>query len=210
MTTLGIIPARAGSERLPGKNLVDLGGKPLIAWTIEAALAATALDKVLVSTDSPEIAFVAEEHGCIVQMRPPDLAQADTPSLSVVKYVANAFPDADTIALLQPTSPFRTVSDIVGSYNLLKGTKGDAVVSVTDVPEDMAFEVGHAQRLRPSQGVVVPNGAIYWITRDHLMSNGTWYTGVSYAYKMPKDRSLDIDTRLDLEIARLIVRRQAA
>ena len=82
---------------------------------------------------------------------------------------------------------------------------GDSVISVTEAPSDLAFEVGFAQRLRTVPNIVVPNGAIYILTKDALDRGETWYSGISYAYSMPKERSLDIDNGIDLEIARILV-----
>jgi CMP-N,N'-diacetyllegionaminic acid synthase len=199
---LGLIPARGGSERLPGKNVIDLGGKPLIAWTIEAALKSSLFDALICSTEDHGIAAVATSCGCSVLHRPPSLAQPDSDSISVVKHAVKTS-DVSTICLLQPTSPFRTAEDIVSAYTLFHNNGWDSVVSVTDAPEDHVFEIGHANHLRPKmERLYVPNGAIYLITKKHLEDGGTWYTGCNGAYYMPKERSIDIDTRADLENAR--------
>lgn len=201
MTSLGLIPARAGSERLPGKNTIDLGGKPLIAWTIEAARESAKFDHLAVSTDDHGIAAVAAHYGCEVIERPKELSQADSASIPVLLHAQQKI-NCDMICLLQPTSPFRSAKDISNVYRLLQETDGDAVVSVVDAPPDLAFDLGLGNRLRPKQNVVVCNGALYLITTKHLLNRGDWYNGVTYAYLMPKDRSLDIDTMADLEMAR--------
>jgi CMP-N,N'-diacetyllegionaminic acid synthase len=201
---LGLIPARAGSERLPGKNLIDLGGKPLIRWTIDEAKKFRLFDHLVVTTDDHQVAAVAGEAGCEVIVRPEELARSETPMLPVVLHAVSAF-KSDMIILLQPTSPFRTIGDIEACYDLMISTHGDSVVSVTDAPEDIVFELGHANRMRPSTKLVVPNGAIYIVTADELERRGNWYSGVSYAYRMPKERSLDIDSKWDLEIARHMI-----
>ncbi len=209
MISLGIIPARSGSERLPGKNTIDLGGKPLIAWSIIAAQESAMFDRLVVSTDDHGVAAVAAKYGCEVLDRPKELAQADSDSLSILKH-ANAQIHSDFICLLQPTSPFRHAEDIVNVYHLLAHNQGDAAVSVTHAPQDLCFDLGLGCRLRPKQNVMVCNGAIYLITTDHLLNRGDWYNGVTYAYLMPKERSLDIDTKADLETARAFLAQSVA
>lgn len=206
---LGLIPARSGSERLPGKNTIDLGGKPLIAWTIEIARESALFDRVVVSTDDHGVAAVAKSYNCEVIDRPKEIAQADTDSISVVRHACMGMTHGE-ICLLQPTSPFRSVADLDNSLKLLAATDGDAVVSVTEAPNDLAFDLGLGNRLRPKQNVLVCNGAIYWITAKHLRDGGDWYGGVTYGYPMPKERSLDIDTKADLERARKYLLREAA
>lgn len=209
MITLGLIPARGGSERLPSKNTIDLGGEPLIAWTIKAAQKSAMFDRLVCSTDDHAIAAVAAKYGCEIIDRPKDLSTADASSLPVVVH-ANEKIRADVVALLQPTSPFRSAEDISNAFELMREREADAVVSVSEAPSDLVFEIGHAARLRPKDGTYVCNGALYLITADHLMCGGTWYTGLVYAYRMPKVRSLDIDTKVDLQRAREYLLEQAA
>jgi len=118
--------------------------------------------------------------------------------------------ESDMIILLQPTSPFRTTQDILNVYDMMLESKGDAVVSVTDGPYDLVFQLGHANRMRTREDIVVANGAIYAITTRALLGGEDWYSGVSYAYRMPKDRSLDIDTQADFELAKAMLERQTA
>jgi CMP-N,N'-diacetyllegionaminic acid synthase len=211
MRVTALIPARGGSQRAPRKNIAQLGNKPLIGWTIDTARDSKCFDKIIVSTDDHEIADIADYYAGekICQQRPPELALADTPMFPVVRYVYKHNP-CDVLVLLQPTSPFRSVEDIKAALSLLTVFKGDSVVSVTDVPGDLVFEIGHAKRLRPRPDFVTPNGAIYGITGDAIERGEDWYSGVSYAYKMSKDHSLDIDTPLDLEIARMMVEKLVA
>lgn len=206
---LGLIPARSGSERLPGKNTIDLGGQPLIAWTIKVAKESALFDRLVVSTDDHGVAAVARSYHCEVIDRPKEIAQADSDSISVVRHACAGMAVGE-ICLLQPTSPFRSMADIDNSLKLLNTTEGDAVVSVTHAPNDLVFDLGLGNRLRPKQNVMVCNGAIYWITAKHLRDGGDWYNGVTYAYYMPKERSLDIDTKADLERARAYLLQVAA
>jgi CMP-N,N'-diacetyllegionaminic acid synthase len=201
---LGIVPARGGSKRLPRKNLAEVRGKPLIHLALQQATDSGIFDRLVVSTDDPDIARCANSFSPgIAHKRPDSLARDDTPMLPVVTDALDHFP-AEIAVLLQPTSPLRTSQDIRAAYNLLAETKGDSVFSVTAAEEDLVFEVGWAKRVRSVPSVVVPNGAIYIITRDALERGENWYTGLAYGYIMPKDRSLDIDTALDLEIARMV------
>jgi CMP-N,N'-diacetyllegionaminic acid synthase len=203
MKILGLIPARAGSERIPYKNTVNLGGKPLIRWTIDEAKKFN-FDYLAVTTDDPNAASVAKQVGCEVILRPPELARPETPMLPVVQHAAELI-KADLIILLQPTSPFRTVDDIWACYEIATSRNADSVVSMTEVQEDMVFELGHANRARPAAKLVVPNGAVYILTAEELARRGNWYTGLMYAYMMPKERSIDVDTNFDLEMARYMI-----
>lgn len=210
MKMLGLIPARGGSRRLPGKNIADLGGKPLIAWTIETATASGVFDEVAVSSDSPEILDVADRYGAKTIERPGRIARDDTPSLPVVTHALHER-NVDAVMLLQPTSPFRNVDDIKTVADLLSQRNSDSVVSVVDAPGDLVFQIGHANRLRPEgKPLVRCNGAIYAITTAALAAGEDWYSGLAYAYRMPPERSLDIDTQFDLDIARMMLERKAA
>lgn len=202
---LALIPARGGSVRVPRKNLADLGGKSLLQWAVDAANGSKYIDTIVVSTDDLEVLGAATVLGCETLHRAPHLACDDTPMIPVVKEVAHNYRLADVIILLQPTSPFRTSQDIDAAYELFMASNADAVISVTDGPEDYVFEIGHAGRIRRSTNVVVPNGAIYILDVEALSAGHDWYSGITYAYKMPRDRSLDIDTPMDLAMARAVV-----
>ncbi len=209
MRVLGLIPARGGSKRCPGKNTADLGGKPLLQWTVEAARESGVVDHLVVSSEDEAILQLADTLGVAQVPRPVALAQDSTPMLPVVRHAVEAVHPADpeVVILLQPTSPFRTAEDIRAALSLMDVKGGDSVVSVTDVPEELVFSVRWADRLEPvSSNFVVPNGAIYVMSTRALMRGETWYSGFSYAYRMPKERSLDIDTPLDLELARMMWR----
>jgi CMP-N,N'-diacetyllegionaminic acid synthase len=202
MKVLGVIPARGGSKRLPKKNLADLGGKPLVKWTLDAAIQSDVFDHLWVSTEDEEIGHIAGEYWW---KRPPELAKDTTPTMPVILDVL-ARHNVDVIVTLQPTSPFRTADDIKNSLALLKDYEADSVISTTEAPKDLAFEVRWANRLEALPSIVVPNGAIYIITNAALQRGETWYSGRLYGFPMPKDRSIDIDTELDLELARHLLR----
>jgi CMP-N-acetylneuraminic acid synthetase len=204
MKVLGVIPARGGSKRLPNKNISDLGGHPLIAWTISVAQKSGVFDKIVVSTDSDDIETIAVKYGVEVLRRPPDLSKDDTPTYPVIKHVFEKYP-YDVVVTLQCTSPFRLPSDITEALELLKTTNGHSVVSVIPGPSDLAFEVGHAKRLRNIPKIMICNGALYLLTRKAIETDIGWYDGVLYGYEMPKERSLDIDTMQDLYLATHLV-----
>lgn len=204
MNILAIIPARMGSKRVPDKNLADIGGKPMFVWAVQAARDA-GLSDIVVSTDSLLIMKVADQCGCDVHERRAVLAGDDVPMIAVVRDVVEIMGDGyDDILLLQPTSPLRTGADILAALAIMKDNGAEAVISVTDAPSDLVFEVGHAGRLRnvrATDPLVVPNGAIFLI-RSELVFTRTWWDCVAYAYRMPSERSIDINTAADLEMAR--------
>lgn len=222
---LAVILARGGSKGLPRKNIKLLAGKPLIAWTIEAALQSHMLSRVVVSTDDPEIAHVAREFGAEVPfMRPPELAQDTTPGMDSILHAMNWLRDhdnysADLLMSLQPTSPLRTVDDINSAIQVVLANDGEAIVSVTDVTHHPywmkridkngclhefipGMTAARRQELPP---VYALNGAIYLARGELLLTRRTWYGDQTYAYVMPPERSIDVDTPWDFHVADLIL-----
>ena len=220
-----IIPARGGSKGLPGKNIRPLLGKPLIAYTIEGAQGARSIDRIVVSTDSPEIAEVSRRFGAEVPFMRPDELATDT-SEAVDNYIytvdrlsreGNA--DIDAFAVLLPTAPLRTSADIDCAVEMFLEKNADSVVSYTPeshpirwhkyVNADGSFEdifdtaLENRQELRTSYR---PNGAIY-VFRTAMIKTRRYYTDRSYAYVMPRERSVDIDTLDDFELAEFLMRR---
>jgi len=204
MKILGIIPARGGSKRLPRKNLADLNGHPLLYWTIDAAVKSGVFEDgwLWVSSEDEEIGQVAGQYWW---RRDPQLAHDTTPTLDVVLDIFNHQP-ADLVIVLQPTSPLRKYYDITKALEVFNKTNADTVISVTENESDMVFERGWAGRLRPMSRTVRPNGAIYIARNTVLEQNLSWYDGFVYEYLMPKERSIDIDTEQDLEIARFLIK----
>lgn len=157
MTVLALIPARGNSRRLPGKNLANAGGRPMIAWTIEAALGASSVTHTVVSTDSPEIAEVARRYGADVPfLRPPSLAADDTSSEAVTLHLLEwletkgcALPDL--VVLLQPTSPLRTGADIEAAIAIQRASGAAGVASVCPVTHPPRFlrHIGPQGELSP-------------------------------------------------------------
>ncbi len=222
MRVLGVITARGGSHRLPGKNLADLGGKPLIAWSIEVGLATCA--KVVTTTDSLMIADAAIEYGSCVVMRPDHLVAGEPGMqmqaiLHALKDITALHGEFDAVLLLQPTSPFREVEDVTACLRIMEDGYADSVVSVVEFPSrNTVFKVGHAGRLRDivetmknpgwndALNLYTPNGAIYLARTAHLLSGGDWYGSHAYGYVMPPERSVDIDTHTDMDAARSMLK----
>jgi CMP-N,N'-diacetyllegionaminic acid synthase len=198
MKILGVIPARGGSKRLPRKNLLDLGGKSLVKRCLDTSIKSDVFDHLWVSTEDPEIGAVAGEYWW---KRPPELAKDNSSSMSVLLDVF-ARHSVDITVLIQPTSPFLMPEDIRNAVSMLKEYQADSVISTVEASKDLAFQIRWASRLESIPNVVVPNGALYLLTSEALNRGETWYSGRVYGYQMPKDRSIDVDTQQDLEIAR--------
>jgi CMP-N,N'-diacetyllegionaminic acid synthase len=222
-----IIPARGGSKGIPGKNLRPAGGKPLIAWTVESALAATLLDRVIVSTESSGIAEVARRCGAETPfMRPAYLAQDDTPGVAPVLHAMRWLADneeyrPEMIMLLQPTSPLRIAEDIDRAIDLAVEKSADAVVSVTPVKEhpywmkqrdaegrivDFIKLDRPIERRQDLTELYVVNGAIYLARYEVLTEQKTFETSNTFGLVMPLERSVDIDAPWDLYLADLILK----
>jgi CMP-N-acetylneuraminic acid synthetase len=217
---IGLIPARGGSKGIPGKNVTPLAGKPLIAWTIEAALAAPSVDHLVVSTDADEIATAAITHGADVLERGHELAGDETPMLPVILDALDRLHECETIVLLQPTSPLRTSEDIEGAIALLRYTGADSVVGVVDVPHRylpsslMTVEGDRLTLLDPDapllrqakETFVARNGpAILVLDVRALRERDDLYGGDLRAYRMDEISSIDVDTPVDLRIAEALL-----
>lgn len=212
MSSLAIIPARGGSKGIPNKNLVSLGGRPLLQWTIDAALRSARFQHVFVSTDSEQIAEAAIGMGATVPvLRPALLARDESPTMPSVLHALSIF-DADTVVLLQPTSPLRTDEDISAAINLHFKT-GRPVVSVTPAkpwlftrnPDGSLIQFTDTLDQRQATSVFAPNGAIYIAQSELLRDGKTWWDN-AVAYEMPCDRSIDIDTPTDLMMAEALMK----
>lgn len=221
MRVLGLIPARGGSKGIPRKNLADLGGRPLLAWTADTALASS-IDRVVLSTDDEEIAATGRELGVDVPfMRPRVLASDAARSIDVVLHALEALGERpDAVMLLQPTTPFRSAEDIDGSIGLLEATQADSVISVASVgghhPARMKLiedgwlidppfsEVEEGIPRQELTDIFIRNGAIYLTCLTTLL--GRSFKGPrSRAWIMPAERSVNIDNPLDLAVARALI-----
>ena len=214
MDVLGLIPARGGSKGVPRKNLAQVAGKPLLAWTVEAARAASELTRVVVSTDDDEI---AAEAGVEVLRRPAELAADDTPMLDVVRNaVAELSPDI--VVLLQPTSPLRRAEHVDAAVRLLLESGADAVVSVVAVPHRYSPEAlmdvvdgrvvarGSVRTRQEKALVYARNGPAVLAVRSERLGDDL-YGGDCRPYLMDARDSLDLDDSFDLELADLLLRR---
>jgi len=226
MTTFtAIIPARAGSKRIPRKNLAMVAGRPLIAWTIAAAIAAQRVERVIVSTDDPEIATVATEWGAEVPfLRPAYLSTDEARSVDVVVHVIETLRLQEPIVLMQPTSPLRASIDIDAAARLFETSGAPAVVSVTRLehPLEWVRRIGATGELLPylpdrdiersqdADELYALNGALYVIGGETLLRERTFIPAGTIAYRMPSERSLDIDEPLHLRIADALLRDQHA
>lgn len=222
---IAIIPARGGSKGLPGKNIMLLDGKPLIAHTIEAALGSKYITEVIVSTDSREIEEVALLYGAASPfLRPAALATDEAMAIDTYTYTLERLEkergmQIPHFAVLQPTSPLRRVEDIDGAVELFLIKNADSVISYTQehhpiawhkyITEEGRFEnifpenISNRQKIRPSY---YPNGSIY-VFNHELIKQGKYYGDNSYAYVMPRNFSADIDTLDDFRHAEFLLER---
>lgn len=218
MIDLAIIPARGGSKGLPGKNIRPLGGRPLIGWTIAAAIESACFRRILVSTDCPAIADAARQAGADVPfMRPARLASDTASSLDVVMHVLDEC-DGGSFALLQPTSPFRSARQIVSATRLHEAHGACAVVGVVEAKPiawtylvdereglRQALDLPAVTRRQDAAAMVQPNGSLYIGTRAGLEAARTFVPAGARALLMDAITSLDIDTPEDALVAEAIV-----
>jgi CMP-N-acetylneuraminic acid synthetase len=223
---LGLVPARAGSKGVPRKNVRLLKGHTLLEYTARAAQASGAIDRVILSTDSPEIAEAGRSAGLEVPfMRPPALAQDDTPMLPVIQHAIAAlesdgwFPDV--VVLLQPTSPRRRPEHIREAVNTLRGTGADSVVSVVELPRDsspdyvMRIENGvlrpflaegaRITRRQDARPAYRRDGTVYVFRRSTLDRYGNIYGEDCRPLVLDASESLSIDSPADWDEAERVV-----
>ena len=232
MEILGVIPARGGSKGIPQKNLAVLGGRPLIAYTCDAARASRRLSRTIVTTDDPAIAAAARACGVEAPfLRPAALAADDTPMVDVLVDLIRSLDSReryrpDAVVLLQPTSPFRRAEHIDVVVDRLSSTGADSVVTVVAVPHQ--FTPSSLMRLDGDRVVPVErgfgplrrqekpllfarNGPAVVAVRTHvLIDQKTLYGSDTRGVIMPREASLDIDDAFDLELAELLISARAA
>ncbi len=229
MRMLGIVPARGGSKRIPGKNVALLCGKPLVVWAIEAALAAGSLAEVVVSSDDDEILDLAGRYGDILPLRRP--AELSTDTSLAVEYVKHALEARETenrrfdaVAIVQPSSPLTTGADIDATVAKLADSGADSAVTVVRLDHAIhpfKLKVLDGDRLRPyleeERGrmathqlgdLYVRNGSVYATTRE-IIAGGAIIGPDCRAVVMPRERSIDINDPLDLEFAEFLLARGA-
>ena len=220
MTLLALIPARGGSKGIYRKNIRSFYGKPLLQWSIDAALAAGCVDLVVVSTDDPEIAELAKACGALVPfLRPAELATDSAPGIAPVLHALELIPQTTDVLLLQPTSPLRTADDIESIVDLRQKAGSESAVSLTLSAKHPAWMYSMSQNhlLKPLLQVenfhcrqhlpdaYVLNGALYLASRDFLLREQTLVSAETIGYIMPADRSVDIDTLFDWRWAEFLM-----
>lgn len=223
---IAVIPARGGSKGIPHKNITDLAGKPLIAYTIEAALKAKTLRRVIVSTDDAEIAEIAKSYGAEVPfLRPAELARDDTPSPTVVQHTVRYVEEdeghrLDAVVLLQPTSPLRNERHIDEAVEKLFESGADSVITVCKVRHHPYWcFVVKGDRLYPfsKKGITISrhqdlpqvyaaNGAVYVVKRDVLFKQSSLFGKDTRAVVMSLKDSMDIDDYTDLFVAEMVLK----
>ena len=221
--TIAVIPARAGSKRLPHKNILDLCGKPLIAYTIEAAIESRTFDRIIVTSDSPEVLSLADQFGVIPLDRPAELCTDVANTSDVLRDAIGDKEGQDaSYCLLQPTSPLRRADDIksaMDSYRL-EGRRYPVIsVCTTDhhpywsttISREgfLEFPFGGEQRFRRSQELPKMfrlNGALYIGKVDDFLRTNSLFGEKMLPYHMSSEDSVDIDTKLDFAIAEILMR----
>jgi CMP-N,N'-diacetyllegionaminic acid synthase len=231
VNVLAVIPARGGSKGIPRKNLREVGGRPLIAWTLDlgrAAASAGLVRRAIVSTDDAEIAAVSRAAGADVPFtRPVELADDRAKMAPVLRHAVLAMEAADAVRydwvlLLQPTSPFRTLDDLRGALRLAEAGGCDSVISVVQVFDvhPVLMKRIEGDRLLPfcvpepegtrrqdyDPPAYMRNGAIYLTRRDVLVERGSIWGDVIRPYVMPEERSVSIDTELHIRLVDLMLR----
>jgi CMP-N-acetylneuraminic acid synthetase len=233
---LGLICARLGSKGIPRKNLCALHGKPLVAWIIQAALGAPSLHRVVMSTEASEIADAARQYGAEVPfLRPGALALDTTPGVAPVLHAITWFEEnegyrPEYVMLLQPTSPLTSAGDIESAVEMAVTTGADSLVSICEASQhpywtyrlrqdgtiagfagsdcrEMEKKYPRRQDLPPAY---VENGAIHLARRSALLREESFYSPAMRGYLMPLERSLDIDTPLDLRLAEWFLSQEGA
>ncbi len=218
---LAVIPARSGSKSVKDKGIKPLGGRPLMAWSIKAALACKQIDKVVVSTDSKKYAQLAEFYGAEAIMRPTELAADDAPMIPVLQHALTTIP-ADLMVLLDPTSPFRLVKDIEACLKKISEPETDSVVTVTEAEHNPYFimgTIGHHDYwqfplIKPDQPIIrrqdAPkvwqlNAGVY-VIKKAIVEAGKIFTDKTKAVVMPVERSVHIDTKMDFIFAEFLLK----
>ncbi|MCX0414573.1 acylneuraminate cytidylyltransferase family protein [Clostridium perfringens] len=224
MRSIAIIPARSGSKGLVDKNIADVCGRPLIDYTIRAALESNCFEHVMVSTDSKKYADIAKKCGVEVPfLRSVETSKDTSDSWDVVREVLGKYEKKfDYVMLLQPTSPLRTAEDIINAFKLLEKKEVTNVVSVTEVehPVQWCFSLENTlslknyakspfnqMRRQDLKKHYIENGAIYLVKADRIMEKYyNLYEDNCYAYIMPRSKSIDIDDKVDLMILEAILK----
>jgi len=228
VTNLAVIPARGGSKRIPKKNVALLSGRPLIYYTITAALQSHRIDRVIVSTENEEISEISRSFGAEVLARPDCLAADTSLSIDVIKNVVSTLAGsenyrADTIVLLQPTSPLRTSQHIDCALDMFLASSADSLVSTVRVPHSfqpqslMVVQNGYltpylggsemSTSVTTSMNLYARNGAaIYIFSHECLITKNSLFGDTTIPFEMTPDESIDINEPWDLQLCESIMR----
>lgn len=214
---LGLVPARGGSKGLPGKNLRKVAGRSLVARAVDAGLAAPSVDMVVVSSDDPEILSEGRRAGAVTSPRPPELARDETPTIDVVLRELALRPSVATAVLLQPTSPLRGADDVQACLDAYDVDHPVVTVSPVSHPPSWSFHrrpdgalvpvlgwAAIAGRRQDAPETYTLNGSVYVGSRRYLLEHRSFIGPATRSVLMPPERSVDIDSELDLSLARLI------
>lgn len=219
---LAIIPARGGSKRLPQKNMLDLAGKPLFVWSIEAGFNCKYIDKVIVTSDDEKILSISKQCGAEIIKRPEELATDTATTFDAIKHTIENLERYEFIVLLQPTSPLRNEKHINEAIELLHVKNADAIISVcrsehsplwcNTLPEDKSMSHFMQDEIKNKRSQDLGeyyrlNGAIYICRTEKLLSEKTFFIKDNiFAYEMDRASSIDIDEEMDFKIANMIMR----
>lgn len=223
LSVLAVIPARGGSKGVPRKNIRELAGKPLIAWTIEEAKKSKYITKLILSSEDDEIIGVAKAYGCDVPFkRPIELAQDDTAGIDPILHAIEQCPGYDYVIMLQPTSPLRTAEDVDGCIEHLLNSQAELCVSVTEPSKSpyWMYTLSEDSVMRPLieqdklivrrqdlPKVYALNGAVYVGKIDTVVKERSFITDGTIGFIMPAKRSFDIDTEMDFNICENILKK---
>lgn len=225
---LGLVPARGGSKRLPGKNLRRLGGRTLVRRALDTTLAAQRIDTVVLSSEDDEILREARSTGALALRRPAELSTDSARSYDVALHAlheteARLDETFDVLALVQCTTPFATPADLNGALELLERSGAASVVTVAPAPDlahplklkrlegDQLVPYLEDDALTPSHELPelwVRNGALYASRREILEQRGTLVAEDVLGFRMPVERSLDVNAPLDLAFAEFLLSRE--
>lgn len=225
---LAVITARGGSKGIPRKNIKDLAGKPLIAYTIEEAKKSQFLTRCIVSTDDDEIAKISKKYGADIPfMRPAEIAQDESTSMEVVQHALKYLKDElneeyDYLMILQPTSPLRIVDDIDESIKKIVDTDADSVMGMMElvdfslkkfkkIEDDLILpfveEEGKESSRRQNLSKMYKRNCAIYLTKTDLIMQGDLFGKISRPYVMPEERSADINEPIDFDLAEILIRK---
>lgn len=226
MKVISIIPARGGSKGIKKKNIINLGGKPLIHYTIQAAKKSKRVERIFVSTEDDEIANISKKYGVEVLKRPIELAGDDISNMKVIfevlRKLHNKLNNSTIVILLQPTSPLRTNEDIDQAILEFQRSNCESLISVCKASHppqwSLKIENGYLKaffnedylfaRRQDLEKAYIPNGAIFIATKETIEKTGTYYCEKIKPYIMPFERSVDIDNEFDLKLAEFLIKKK--